>query len=53
MIELFIYLAVLTVVGGILLFKGRDFFKPMVSLTCFITTFNFVVEELGTKSRSH
>lgn len=49
MIELFIYLAVLTVVGGILLFKGRDFFKPMVSLTCFITTFNFVVEELGTK----
>lgn len=52
MIELFVYLAVLTIVGCILLFKGRDFFKPMVSLTCFITTFNFVIEKMGTKDNN-
>lgn len=50
MLELFLYTAVLTVIGGLLLFKGRDLFKPMVTLSCFLFTFNMVIGKLGTKN---
>ncbi len=49
--ELFLYMAVLTVVGGLLLFKGRDMFKPMVSISCFLFIFNIAIEKLGTEKQ--
>ena len=52
MIELFVYLGVLTIIGGLLLFKGRDLFKPMVSLTCSIITFNSVLQKIGTEKNN-
>ena len=52
MTVLFGYLAALVVIGALVLFKGRDLFRPAISIVAFIIVFSVYTGYAGTDSQN-
>ena len=52
MTVLFGYLAALVVIGALILFKGRDLFRPAISIVAFIIVFSVYTGYAGTDSQN-